>query len=144
MDLSEFLKEPEPVEYDLDPVCQELLQTDLSPSEKITEMVSIYLKQNPEFFPPDEELNHPSYLALYRPIKYWMLKQCGGQYGGNVELWTLMLAAAKEWFPDKSETKLGHVFCVRFELEDCTWWNGRTEFQPVLKDYIKWHYDRDM
>ena len=130
------------VEYSINPICQDLLKSDKNASEKVTEMVNIYLLSYPDFILPNDKdfMQHPSYLALYRPIKYWFCTQCGGY----VELWTLMLAAAKEWFPNKSNTKLGHAFCVRFEIEDCTWWNGRIEFQPVLRDYIKWHYDRDM
>lgn len=132
--------EEEPVNHSINPICQNLLNSDIKASQKVTELVNIYLEDHPDFVPPEEEFIHPSYLALYRPIKHWFFTQCGSK----LELWTLMLAAAKEWFPDKSNTKLGHTFCVRFEIEDCTWWNGRTEFQPVLRDYIRWRYDREM
>lgn len=142
-ELAKMLKKSrdEPVAYATNPACQKILKSNKKASEKVTEMVDIYLLNYPDFTPPDDEdfMQHPSYLALYRPIKYWMFTQCGDCY---VKLWTLMLAAAKEWFPDKEETKAGHSFCVRFAIEECTWWEGRTEFQPVLKDFIKWRYDR--
>jgi len=130
----------EPVAYSINPACQKILKADLTASEKVTEMVSIYLLSYPDFtHPGDKEFTkHPSYLALCRPIKYWFFIQCGGY----VELWTLMLAAAKEWFPDKEKAKMGHAFCVRFAIEECTWWDGWDPIQPVLKDYLKWRYGR--
>ncbi len=69
-------------------------------------------------------------------MKYCFVAQCGGY----VELWTLLLADANEWFPGKVTNKTCHIFCVRFKIEDCTWWVGRTEFQPVLKNYLQWCY----
>lgn len=139
-EFAEMLKknQDEPVTYSINPVCQKILKADLTASEKVTEMVNIYLLSYPDFTPPDDEdfMQHPSYLALYRPIKHWFCTQCGG----NLKLWTLMLAAAKEWFPSKKETNPCHAFCVRFAIEECTWWDGRTEFQPVLKDFLNWRY----
>ena len=137
--LVEFSQE-KPLEYSINPICQDLLKSDKKASEKVTEMVNIFLLSYPDFIPPDDEafMQHPSYLALYRPIRYWFFTQCV-EY---VDLWTLMLAAAKEWFPDRAKTKSGHAFCVRFEIEECTWWDGWEPIQPVLKDYLKWRYGR--
>lgn len=84
LNISFSTEKPEPVEYRINPACQEMLQSDLLPSEKVTEMINIYIQEHPEFTPPEEELMHPSYLSLFRPIKYWMLKQCGGNTASKV------------------------------------------------------------
>lgn len=126
-----------PPDYQIDPACQEILESDLKASEKVSELVKVYFQDYPAFSLLERDLMHPSYLALYRPIRYWMLKQCGDS---PVELWGLMLAAAKEWFTEKEKTKLGHAFSVRFEMEWATWWDGRDEFKPIMADYMAWRY----
>ena len=129
----------EPLDYSVNPACQEILKSELKAIEKITELVNIYLKDYPNFTPLAEEFMHPSCLALHRDIYPWFLIQCDDN---TVEVWSLLLAAAKEWFPDRNKTKLGHAFCVRFEIEGCTWWNGWEPIQPVVKEYRKWRYNK--
>lgn len=135
------LQKEEPVDYSINPSCQDLLKSYKKTSEKVKALANIYHQSYPDFITPDDEafMQHPSYLALYHPIKHWFFVQCGGY----VELWMLMLAAAKEWFPDKDNSKLGHTFYVRFAIEDYTWWNDRTKFRTVLKDFIRWRVDRE-
>jgi hypothetical protein len=58
----------EPLDYSVNPACQEILKSELKAIEKITELVNIYLKDYPNFTPLAEEFMHPSCLALHRDI----------------------------------------------------------------------------
>jgi len=133
------LKEAKPKKYSASPECQEILKSDLPATQKISDLVNTFLRNNPDFEPVEKELQHPGYFMIHRRILPWLYAQCDEEFD-YVQLWRLLLAAAKEWFPGKHDTKLGHIFCVRFELEDCTWWNGWEPIQPVLQDYLTWCY----
>jgi len=102
--------------------------------EKIESMVTEYRRLHPDFHYPPEEYCHPSVLAMHNEIQPWIVHSLGGPW----HYWLLMLEAAKAWFPDKAETKLGRLFCVRLEIEYATFWQGKPEFEAILKDYAKW------
>lgn len=121
------------------PECEGILKSDLPATQKISDLVDIYFRDNPEFEIVEEEFKHPSFFILHRKVRPWLFAQCDEE-NDYVQLWRLLLAAAKEWFPGKKNTKLGHLFCIRFEVEDCTWWNGWEPIQPVLQDYLRWCY----
>ena len=55
-----YTTDNEPLEYSINPTCQEILKSDLKASDKITELVNIYLKDYPDFTPLAEEFMHPS------------------------------------------------------------------------------------
>ena len=117
--------------------CQEVLARNITASQKISEMVAIFLEEYPTYIlPKDKTFHHPSALALYRDIDDWLMEQCGGV----VAFWKLLLTAAKEWFPDKRSTKLGKCFCFRFECLDCTFWHGGGEMAEICKEYGEWIY----
>lgn len=101
------------------------------------------LKDNPDFKLDDEELWHPCYIALHREMKPWLFAQCNDD-AEYVALWALLLAAAKEWFPDKGESKAGRSFCYRIEAADCISWHGWEPIQPVLEDYLRWCYGKNI
>ncbi len=112
----------------------------MKPNEIIDELINSYLKAHPNIEPPvfdDEYMQHPSVIAMTSNIQSWMTDECGGP----LEYWSLMLAAAKEWFPDVNKIKLGHIFCVRFECYANTWWDEIEECQPLQKEYYNWRYD---
>lgn len=77
---------------------------------------------------------HPSVLAMHTEIQPWLMSELGGTH----EYWNLLLESAKEWFPDKNKTKLGRLFCNRFEIHGCTFWNGLEEYQTLTDEYHKW------
>ncbi|MGW8158717.1 MAG: nuclear transport factor 2 family protein [Desulfoprunum sp.] len=132
-------KKVESKNYSADPWCKSILASDLPPTEKITRLVDRWLKDNPDFKLDDVDLWHPSYIALHREMKPWLFAQCDNE-AEYVGLWALLLAAAKEWFPDKGATKAGRSFCYCIEAADCISWNGWEPIQPVLQDYLTWHY----
>ena len=103
-------------------------------SDRISRLIDLYMRDHPDFEPLKDEFMHPSVLALHSDIKLWIM----GQFSDAVEFWTVFLDAGKEWFPDKNKTKLGHLFCLRFEIEDLTWWNGWEPIQPVVQSYMEW------
>ncbi|MGW8157390.1 MAG: nuclear transport factor 2 family protein [Desulfoprunum sp.] len=121
------------------PACRDILESNISPTEKITRLVDMWLKENPDFELDDVDLWHPSYIALHREMNPWLFAQCDNE-AEYVGLWALLLAAAKEWFPDKGATKAGRSFCYCIEAADCISWNGWEPIQPVLQDYLNWHY----
>tara|TARA_R110002049_G_scaffold132773_2_gene291969 strand:+ start:167 stop:502 length:336 start_codon:yes stop_codon:yes gene_type:complete len=106
----------------------------MNPRDKINNLINQYLSNHPELECLDEEYMHPSVLALHEDIKPWMIDELGSAY----ELWKLLLDAAKEWFPDKNKSKLGRLFCNRFEIEGCTFWNGIDEYKPLTREYHEW------
>ena len=136
---SDYLKKNNPeVDYTPHPECQIILQKDILPTEKITELVDLFRKEYPGYIlPEDKDLWHPSALALHKGIDLWLIEQCG-----LVEFFTLMVKAAKIWFPDKLKTKLGKTFCTKFEIRDCTFWHGQGTMESVCKEYYDWRHDR--
>lgn len=139
---TKYLEENNPViEMAAHPECTAIQAGDFPASKRVSEMVDVFLKAYPTYIlPEDKELHHPSYLARYQDIDGWLIEQCGGV----VEFWALMVAAAKEWFPEKKKTKLYAAFCVGLECIDLSTWNGWAPIQPVLKEYYEWRYDKDM
>jgi len=125
--------------FSASPECQVILKSDLPATQKISDLVNIFFRDNPDFESVEKELQHPGYFMIHRSVLPWLYAQCDEGFD-YIKLWELFLAAAKVWFPDKAATKLGHRFCVRFEIEDCTWWEGWEEIQPLRLDYLNWHY----
>jgi len=111
-----------------------LAKNEQSPAEIVAGHVSRNLNQKGSFRQLPADMRHPSVLAMSTDVRQWMVEQLGGP----LEYWTLLLAAAKEWFPDRNTTRLGHTFCVRFEVEDATFWNDREEFEYLRLDYLQW------
>lgn len=103
-------------------------------SDQISWLIDLYIRDHPDFEPLEDKYMHPSVLALHGDIMPWLVKH----FSDPVEFWTVLLDAAKEWFPDKNKTKLGHLFCLRFECTDLTCWNGWKPIQPVVQSYAEW------
>lgn len=117
--------------------CKAILAQDITASQKVEAMVRVFLEKYPSYIlPVDKTLHHPSVLALHGKLHEWLIKQCGH----FVEFWQLILTAAKEWFPDKRDSKLGKHFCFTFECLDCTFWHGGGEMTEICKEYGEWIY----
>lgn len=121
------------------PIWRDILKSSLAPTEKITRLVDMWLKENPDFKVDDEAPWHPCYIALLPEMKPWLFAQCNDD-AEYVGLWELLLAAAKEWFPDKAESKAGRSFCYHMEATNSIAWHGWESMQPVFNDYLEWRY----
>jgi len=85
--------------------------------------------------PEDEELRHPAYLARYFDIPMWLVEQCGDV----VKFYRLYLNAAKEWFPERTDSKLEAAFRSKFEGLGLVSHLGEDEaMQPIWDDYFEW------
>lgn len=105
-----------------------------TPDRIVSALVYEYLAAHPDYQYPAEKHQHPSVLAMATDIKGWMIDKLGGP----LPYWRLLLSAAKAWFPEKGETDLGKLFCQRLEIEAATHWDGWTEFDAVMQDYLEW------
>jgi len=97
-------------------------------------LIDQYLEDHPGKIELDDAYWHPSVLALHEAIRPWLIEQCGG----ISSFWQYLLEAAMLWFPERTESRLGKLFCTQLECEANTFWQGREDFADIERLYLQW------
>lgn len=101
---------------------------------EIDVLVHKYLREHPDYEYPPSGDRHPNILAMTSQMKPWIMDQLGGAK----QYWLIILRSAKLWFMQDRNCREYKIFCARFESEGNTFWNGRTEFEDLSKEYLEW------